>query len=52
LSSSERIVLLYEALLQVIGTRIVALNHAVAVGMAQGRSPDSMRWMLSRLSLR
>jgi RNA polymerase sigma factor (sigma-70 family) len=32
----ERIVLLYEALLRVTGSPIVALNRAVAVGMAQG----------------
>jgi RNA polymerase sigma-70 factor (ECF subfamily) len=32
----ERIVLLYDALLQVIPSPIVALNRAVAVGMAQG----------------
>jgi RNA polymerase sigma factor (sigma-70 family) len=32
----ERIVLLYDALLQVSGSPIVGLNRAVAVGMAQG----------------
>ena len=32
----ERIVLLYDALLQIGPSPIVALNHAVAVGMAQG----------------
>jgi len=32
----ERIVLLYEALLQISASPIVALNRAVAVGMAQG----------------
>jgi len=34
----ERIVLLYEALLQISASPIVALNRAVAVGMAQGPS--------------
>jgi predicted RNA polymerase sigma factor len=32
----ERIVLLYDALLQISSSPIVALNRAVAVGMAQG----------------
>jgi len=34
----ERIVLLYDALLQITQSPIVALNRAVAVGMAQGPS--------------
>jgi predicted RNA polymerase sigma factor len=34
----ERIVLLYDALLQISPSPIVALNRAVAVGMAQGPS--------------
>jgi predicted RNA polymerase sigma factor len=35
----ERIVLLYDALLQISPSPIVALNRAVAVGMAQGPAP-------------
>ena len=42
----------YDALLQISPSPIVVLNRAVAVGMAQGPPPDSMRWMLSPLSQR
>ena len=39
----NRIVALYDALLTTLPTPVVALNRAVAVGMAQARRRDSMR---------
>ena len=39
----ERIVLLYDALLQISSSPIVALNRAVAVGMAQGPAAGLVR---------
>ena len=39
----QRIVLLYDALLQLTRSPIVALNRAVAVAMAQGQPLGSMR---------
>jgi hypothetical protein len=48
----ERIVLLYDALVQISLSPIVALNRAVAVGMAQDRPLDSMRRPHSRVTLR
>jgi predicted RNA polymerase sigma factor len=47
----ERIVLLYDALLQISPSPIVALNRAVAVGMAQGPAAGlSMRSISSPLT--